>query len=293
MILNTAILLDRLVFPESLRWHDDKLWFSDVYDHKVMTVDIAGHSETVVRFPGLPSGLGWLPNNQFVIVSIMDQALLQLDQERLVSIADLRNLESGSSNELVVSRQGWAYVGAMGFAPFEDEPSTQGKIILTDEPYAQGKIIQVTVGGTAQVVADQLEFPNGMVITPDGHALIVAETWGECLTAFDITSDGSLVNRRIWAQIKGYNPDGICLDAEGAIWVAAFGSTDVLRVCEGGEITHRARVANTPVACMLGGVDRRTLFVATISSNQPEDAIARRSGCIETVRVEVAGAGLP
>ena len=290
MILNTTILLDGLVFPESPRWHDAKLWFSDVYDRKVMTVDIAGHSETMVTLPSLPSGLGWLPNNQLVIVSIIDQALLQLDLERLVNVADLRNLKSGSCNELVVSQQGWAYVGTLGFNPYADE---QGKIILTDEPYAQGKIILVTLDGTARVVADQLEFPNGMVITPDGHTLIVAETFGECLTAFDIASDGSLVNRRIWAQIKGCTPDGICLDAEGAIWVAAFGSTDVLRFCEGGAITHRARVANTPLACMLGGVDRRTLFVATTATNQPDDAIARRSGCIETVRVEVAGAGLP
>jgi sugar lactone lactonase YvrE len=182
----------------------------------------------------------------------------------------------------------------MGFAPFEEESYAQGKIISKDESvYRQGMIIQVRFDGAARVVADQFEFPNGMAITPDGHTLIVAETWGECLTAFDITANGSLTNRRIWAQIKGYNPDGICLDAEGAIWVAAFGSTDVLRVCEGGTITHRARVANTPLACMLGGVDRRTLFVATTATNQPEDAIARRSGCIETVRVEVAGAGLP
>lgn len=281
MILNTTILLDGLVFPESPRWHDDKLWFSDVLDHKVMTVDIAGHSETVVRLPGLPSGLGWLANNHLVIVSIYEKALLQLDFERLVNVADLSNLESGGCNDLVVSQQGCAYIGTMGFNP------------STDEPYAQGKIILVTPDIKSRVVADQLEFPNGMVITPDGHTLIVAETSGERLTAFDIASDGSLVNRRIWAQIKGYTPDGICLDAEGAIWVAAFRSTDVLRVCEGGAITHRARVVNTPVACMLGGVDRRTLFVATIETNQPDEAIARRSGCIETVRVEVAGAGLP
>lgn len=293
MILNTTILLDGLVFPESPRWHDAKIWFVDIFDQKVMTVDITGHSETVVRFPGLPSGLGWLPNNQLVIVSSIEQALLQFDHERLVNVADLRNLKAGSCNDMVVSQQGWAYVGTMGFTPFEDEPLAQGKIIPTDDPYTQGKIIQVTFGGTARVVADQLEYPNGMVITPDGHTLIVAETWGECLTAFDIASDGSLENRRIWAQITGYTPDGICLDAEGAIWVAAFRSTDILRVCEGGAITHRARVVNTPLACMLGGVDRRTLFVATTATNQPDEAIARRSGCIETVRVEVAGAGLP
>ena len=281
MILDTTILLVGLVFPESPRWHDDKLWFSDVYDHKVMTVDIAGHSETVVLLPGWPSGIGWLPDNRLVIVSVMERALLQLSSERLVNVADLRNLEAGGCNDMVVSQQGWAYIGTLGYNPY------------ANEPYAQGKIILVTLDGTARVVADQLGFPNGMVITPDGQTLIIAESSGECLTAFDIASDGSLLNRRIWAQMKGCIPDGICLDAEGAIWVAAFGSTDVLRVCEGGAITHRARVANTPLACMLGGVDRRTLFVATTASNKPDDAIARRSGCIETVRVEVAGAGLP
>ena len=281
MLLETTILLDGLVFPESPRWHADKLWFSDIYDQKVLTVDLAGHCQTVATLPGWPSGLGWLPDDRLVIVSIMERALLRLDSDRLLTVADLRTLEPGGCNDMVVSQQGGAYIGRMGYNPF------------TDEPYAAGGIILVTLDGTARIVADQLDFPNGMAITPDGRTLIIAESLGECLTAFDIAQDGSLVNRHIWAQLKGTTPDGICLDAEGAIWVADFGNNEILRVCEGGLITQRVRVANTPLACMLGGVDRRTLFVTTTATNQPEDAVARKSGCIEIVRVEVPGAGLP
>jgi sugar lactone lactonase YvrE len=147
--------------------------------------------------------------------------------------------------------------------------------------------------GTARVVADTLDFPNGAVITPDERTLIVGKTAGGRLTAFDIGPDGSLIRRRIWAQIEGSSPDGICLDAEGAIWVASPRSSEVVRVREGGEITHRIRVATTPYACMLGGLDRRTLFVLTAKTHLVEEARASTSGRIEVVHVEVPGAGWP
>lgn len=278
--LDTTILLEGL-FPESPRWHDSKLWFSDIFDHKVMTVDAAGHSETVVTLPGLPSGLGWLSNNRLGIVSSNECTLLQLVPAGLSVVAELRNLDPSPCNDMVVSQQGWAYIGTMGFD------------LYAGEPYAQGRIILVTLDGPARVVADQLDFPNGMVITPDGHTLIVAETSGQCLTAFDITSDGSLINRHVWASTMDYTPDGICLDQEGAIWAAAYGSSYVIRIREGGAITQRVRVVNTPLACMLGGVDGRTLFVLTTATSQPEEALARRTGRIETVQVEMAGAGHP
>lgn len=281
MILKTTILLDGLVFPECPRWHDSKLWFSDIYAHHVMNVNLAGHSETVVTLPGYPSGLGWLPNDQLVVVSLLERELLRLDPEGLVLVADVSKIDPFGCNDMVISKQGWAYIGTLGFD------------FLANQPFAKANLVLVTLDGTVRVVADQLDFPNGMVITPDGHTIIVAESTGERLTAFDLASDGSLTNRRIWAQIEGHIPDGICLDAESAIWVASPGSGEVLRVHEGGEITHRIQTTNPPFACMLGGIDRRTLFVLSAAANMPEEARALQSGRIETVRVEVPGAGLP
>ena len=196
-------------------------------------------------------------------------------------IADMSEIEQFSCNDMVISKQGWAYIGATGFD------------FLGNQPFAQGKLILATPDGMARVVASEMDFPNGLVITPDGKTIIVAETFGGRLTAFDLTSDGSLVNRRVWAQINGRTPDGICLDAEGAVWVASPQSGEVIRVLEGGEITHHVQATNIPFACMLGGSDRCTLFVLTSATHEPEKARALKSGRIETVQVKVSGAGLP
>jgi len=278
---DTTILLDGLLFPEGPRWHDGKLWFSDMQGLHVMTVDLEGNSEKIVNVKGSPSGLGWLPDGRLLVVSMLDRRLLRLDPIGLVEIADLRKLASFPCNDMVVDKQGRAYIGNFGFD------------LAAAAPVKPAEIILITPTGDMRVVAEDLLFPNGTVITPDDQTFIAAETWGNCLTAFDIEPDGSLKNRRTWAKLENVYPDGICLDASGAIWVAAPHPGQVLRVMEGGTITHRLNVSTKPYACMLGGPDRRTLFVCTAQSSNPDEIRLKPGGKIETVEVEVPGAGIP
>ncbi|UCE85924.1 MAG: SMP-30/gluconolactonase/LRE family protein [Deltaproteobacteria bacterium] len=277
----TTVLLDGLAFPEGPRWRDGKLWFSDMHARAVMTVDATGSAETVVDVPGQPSGLGWLPDGRLLIVSMTDRRLLRLDPDGLAEVANLEALASFHCNDMVVDGGGCAYVGNFGFDLDARE---------TPKP---AEIVRVTPEGDARIVADDLDFPNGSVITPDGRTLIVGESFGACLTAFDIEADGSLGGRRVWARLERAVPDGICLDAEGAIWVASPVSAEVLRVHEGGAVSDRVKVSTQAFACMLGGDDRRTLFVCTATTSRGDEARAQRAGRIETARVESPGAGLP
>ena len=281
MGLKTTVLIDGLAFPESPRWHKGKLWFSDMLAHRVMTVDLNGNTETIVEVPGLPSGLGWLPDDRLLVVSMTDRRLLRLDKGKLTEVANLSKLASSHCNDMVVDRKGRAYIGNFGF-DYEAQ-----------QPYAPAEIALVTPDGKARIVASDLAFPNGTVITADGKTLIVGETLGQRLTAFNIELDGTLTRRRIWAELEQATPDGICLDAENAIWVASPVTAEVLRVREGGEVTHSVKVSTQAYACMLGGRDRRTLFVLTAETSIPDEARAKMSGRIETVRVKVPGAGLP
>lgn len=274
MILETIILASGLSFPEGPRWHDNKLWFSDMHDCWVRTVDLAGRIEKIVEVPESPSGLGWLPNGRLLVVSMMNRRLLRLDPQGLSEVADLRNLASFHCNDMVVDQEGRAYIGNFGFDFAANAAINPAEIIL------------VRPNGQASQVMDQMLFPNGSVITPDGRTLIVAETFGHRLTAFDIQPDGSLSHRRLWAHWEGVYPDGICLDMEGAIWVAAPVPGKVLRVLEGGTIIQEVRVSTKPYACMLGGPEGRTLFVCTSGS-------LLASGRIETVEVAVPRAGRP
>jgi sugar lactone lactonase YvrE len=278
---DTRILLDGLLFPEGPRWHAGKLWFSDMQELHVMTLDLDGNSEKIVKVKNSPSGLGWFPDGRLLVVSMTDRRLLRLDPIGLVEIADLRELASFHCNDMVVDKKGRAYIGNFGFD------------LVAGEPVKPAEIILVTPAGDARVVAEGLLFPNGMVITPDEQTLIVAETWGNCLTAFDIEPDGSLKNRHDWAKLAEVYPDGICLDAEGAIWIAAPHPGEVLRVQQGGNVTHRLNVSTKPYACMLGGPNRRILFVCTAESSDPTQARQKAGGKIETVEVEIPGAGRP
>jgi len=278
---DTKTLLDGLLFPEGPRWHGNKLWFSDMQGLHVMTVDLDGRAEKIVKVQASPSGLGWLPDGRLLVVSMIDRRLLRLDPIGLVEIAQLKDLASFHCNDMVVDKQGRAYIGNFGFD------------LAVGEPVAPAEVVLVLPDGTASVVADDLYFPNGSAITPDDRTLIVAETWGNCLTAFDIEPDGTLKNRRCWAHLKDVYPDGICLDAEGAIWLAAPYPGEVLRVKEGGNITHRIKVTTKPYACMLGGPARRTLFICTAGSSDPNEARADPNGKIEMIDIDVQGAGRP
>lgn len=276
-----AILIDGLAFPEAPRWHDGKLWFSDFYTQQVCRLDSNGALETVVEIPDQPSGLGWLPDGRLQLVSMHDRRLLRLDKDGVQTVADLGHLAPSHCNDMVVDRHGRAYIGNFGFDMFNKEPVRSTVLML------------VTPDGEARIVAQDLLFPNGCVITPDESTLIVAETFGKRLTAFTIAADGSLKERRMWADLGEASPDGICLDAEGAVWVASPPTREFLRVREGGEILQRIQVENQAIACALGGHDRRTLYMVTGRVSKRERALAERVGRIETVQVDVPGAGRP
>lgn len=275
------VVLDGLAFPEGPRWHEGAFWFSDMHQHRVIRLGSDGRPETIVEVPKRPSGLGWLPDGRLLVVSMTDRRLLRLDGHALVEHADLSGLASFHCNDMVVDAQGRAYVGNFGFDLDAGQDPKPAELLL------------VRPGGGARLAAGELSFPNGTVITPDGRTLVVGESFGARLTAFDIAEDGSLDNRRQWARLEGAVPDGICLDAEGAIWVASPVSAEVLRVHEGGRTSARVSVATQAYACMLGGPERRTLYICTAESSNPEECRAKLGGRIEALEVDVPGAGLP
>jgi sugar lactone lactonase YvrE len=275
------VLLDGLCFGEGPRWHDGKLYFSDMHAHAVNSVDLQGRATVVAEVAAWPSGLGWLPDGRMLVVSMTDRKLLRLESGALKLHADLSALASFHCNDMVVDGRGRAYVGNFGYD------------LISGAPQKPAELVMVAPDGAARVVARDLEFPNGTVITPDGQTLIVGESMGHRLTAFDIAADGALANRRIWAELGDGVPDGIALDAEGAIWVASPMTHELLRVKQGGQIAERIKREQMPIACMLGGPTRRTLFLLTSESINPDECRAKRSARIETTEVEVAGAGWP
>jgi sugar lactone lactonase YvrE len=247
--------------------------------HKVLTVDAEGRSEVIASFQR-PAGLGFLPGGELLMVSEVDPFVRRLDPDGLHTVADLGSFGSVVLNDMVVDHQGRAYVGDDAFH--------------IGTPERPGRIILVTPDGGARVVAEGLRYPNGMVITPDGAKLMAAETVGRRLTAFDIAPDGSLANARLFADLGNVLPDGICLDAEGAVWVASPVTSEFLRVADGGAVLERISVPGKwGVACTLGGEDRRTLFLCTAETTLQELMQGKSKGFVETVRVDVPGAGLP
>jgi len=279
----TTVVLDGLAFPEGPRWHDGRLWFSDQHDKRVVAMHPDGTAETVVEVPHQASGLGWLPDDRMLVVSMLDRKVMGLEPDgNLVVHADLSALAPGSCNDMVVDATGRAYVGNFGFDMYAGE-RPQNTCLVAVEP-----------DGTARVVADDLAFPNGSVITPDGSTLLVGESMAARICAFDIAPDGSLGNRRVWAKIEGATVDGMCLDADGAIWAACPFTGRVLRIREGGEIVDEVKGTHPgSFACMLGDDDRRTLYVCTAPTHVPDEARVAHGGRIEAVRVDVPGAGLP
>jgi sugar lactone lactonase YvrE len=279
--MTTNTLIEGLCFAEGPRWHEGRLWFSDMHDYKVLATDMDGNMETIAEVPEQPSGLGWLPDGRLLIVSMLDRKLLVQEDGELTEFASLYDLATYHCNDMVTDHLGRSYVGNFGFDLFDGSEATTAEIIM------------VTPDGQLRVVADKVSFPNGTVITPDGKTLIVGESMAACLTAFDIAEDGTLSNRRVWAQLDKAIPDGICLDEQGGIWVASPISNEALRVLEGGEVTDRVKVENQAFACMLGGENRKRLFILTAASSDPEECRSGRTGKIEYVDVEFAGAGLP
>lgn len=297
-----SVLAKDLGFTEGPRWRDGRLWFSDFLSQTVHTIDLDGNISDVVKVPNNPSGLGWLPDGRLLVVSMGDRKLMRLEDGSLVEHADLSDVATFHCNDMTVDAQGRAYVGNFGFD------------FQSGAPLVPAKLARVDPDGSVHVVADDLVFPNGTVITPDGGTLIIGETFAGRLTAFDIAADGSLSGRRVFAELGpehagspltemaqglsavyspdrplGPVPDGICLDDEGAVWMASPTTNEVIRVAEGTRVLDRISTGEDGAyACMLGGEDRRMLFICAASGLQEAG-----TGKLLAAEVDVPGAGLP
>jgi sugar lactone lactonase YvrE len=274
-------LMTGLAFPESPRWRDGRLWVSDWGAGEVVAVNLDGRSEVVASVPSFPMCIDHLPDGRLLVVASSDRRILRREPDgSLVTHADLASLGEHPWNDIVVDGRGNAYVNNIGF----DFP---------DGEFATGIIALVTPDGFARQVADGVAFPNGMVVTPDNATLIVAESYGTRLSAFDIAADGTLSNRRVWAGLDDH-PDGICLDGDGAIWYGDVGTKRAVRVREGGQVLQTIDLDRGCFACMLGGPDRRMLFLIANEWGGPDNSSDEsRAGQVLTADAPAPGVGWP
>lgn len=293
-----TLLAGGMSFLESPRWHDGRLWLSDFYTRRVIAVDPAGQVETIAQLDDQPSGLGWLPDGRLLVVSMRDRKLLRREPDgRFVTHAELASVAGGHCNDMVVDAQGRAWVGNFGFD------------LMGGAPPERARLARVDADGSVTAVADDLCFPNGAVITPDGGTLIVGESFGNRISAFEILPDGRLGPRRDWARFGdppqpadlmgtigqlAIAPDGCTLDAEGCLWVADAIGQRVVRVREGQGIVEQIRTSPMGVfACALGGADGRTLFLCVAPDFDEHARSAAREAQLWTLRVDVPHAGRP
>ena len=285
------LLAEGLYFGEGPRWRNDRLWFSDFYDHAVKSLDSSGNVRIELEIDDQPSGLGWLPDGRLLVVAMHRRQLLRVDPDGVKVHADLSRVAAHHTNDMVVDAAGRAYVGNFGF-PLDAELKARGvESVIADHPTTN--LARVDPDGRVHVAAADMHFPNGCVITPDGRTMIVAETLAMRLTAFDIGADGTLTNRRVWAMLGMRAPDGICLDANGHVWIANAIAPECLLIAPAGEIVATVQTDQPCFACMLGGPDRRTLYMMTAPSSSADVASAARRGHVMCVEVETPGAGRP
>ena len=293
---DTTTLVSDRHFTEGPRWHDDgdgrggRLWYSDFYDHTVRSVGQGGDDVVEVALDDQPSGLGWLPDGRLLVVSMVDRLVLRREPDgSLVTHADLGGIATWWCNDMAVAPDGTAYVGHFGFDldTFLAEHGQAGVLAEPGPPRAH--VMRVSADGAVSVSADDIRFPNGTVFTDGGRTLIVAETMALRLLAFDIAPDGTLSNRRVWADLSGHlvAPDGICIDSDGAVWSSNPVGAHVVRVTEGGTITDTVATGQNSFACALGGADGRTLFVCTAPDSDHERRTASAEAAIEAVEVAV------
>jgi sugar lactone lactonase YvrE len=277
------VLIDGLVLGESPRWHADRLWCSDWGAQEILAVDLDGHREVRHRMTSFPFSIDWLPDGTLVVVSGGDRLLLRAgDDGSLQPLADLRPVCDRPWNEIVVDGRGNTLVNSIGFDLMSGEEAQPGLIAL------------LTPDGSLSEVAGDLAFPNGMAITPDGSTLVVAESYGRRLTAFDLGGDGRLSNRRVWADLGAGVPDGICIDAEGAVWYGDVPNRRCVRVREGGEVLGAIQLDRGCFACMLGGPGGTTLFMLAAAWNGPGGIDAGEpTGQVLTASAPAPAAGWP
>lgn len=296
---NLIKLVQGFTFLESPRWHEGRLWLSDFHTHRVLAVSLDGTVENIAVVPAQPSGLGWLPDGRMLVVSMKDRKLLRREADgSLVVHADLSGLATWHLNDMVVDEKGRAYIGNFGF----DHRS--------GGPVVPASLIMVAPDGRASVVSDNdLIFPNGSAITPDGRTLLVGETWGNRISAFPINGDGSLGARYTWASFGELTdsrefavlsaaakvlPDGCTLDAQGCLWVADIGGNRAIRVKEGGAIVDEiSSGADGTFAVCLGGEHGKTLFICVAPHSEPSERIALRGARVMMTEVDVPHAGRP
>ncbi|KAA3450852.1 gluconolaconase [Mesorhizobium sp. SARCC-RB16n] len=279
----TRLVTAGLAFGESPRWHDGRLWVCHWGTGEIIAVDAHGNSEIMLRIPAvLPYSIDWLPDGRLLVVSGREGLMLRQEADgSLVTHTDLRGLSKSPWNEIVVDGRGNIYVDGGGPAP------------APGEHFGPGTIALVTPDGAVRQVADTIAFANGMAVTPDNRTLIIAESHANRLTAFDIATDGTLSNRRIWAELDGY-PDGICLDAEGPAWYADVPNKHCVRVREGGDVLQTVTADRGCFACMLGGADRKTLFITAAEWRGFEHMISdARTGQVLAIDAPAPGVGWP
>lgn len=275
-----TLLFSDLRFPEGARWHDDRLWFSDMHTGQVFASDPAARTlDEVTVVDDQPSGLGWLPDGSMLISCMTDRIVRRLGPDgELTVFADVSHLTDAPINDLVTAASGQTFLGGFGYDLYADAPQRPGPIFGLD------------LDGKPTIVEEDMVFPNGSIILPGTDTLVVAETWAARLSAFDIAANGDLENKRVWAELpEGSTPDGLCVDVQGGVWVSSIGTSQFLRVEAGGHVTHTIEVeGRCATDCVLGGPDGTTLFLLTSNSWQPAETTVR-SGRIEAVEVEVPG----
>jgi len=292
------LVADGIHFAEGPRWHRGRLWFSDFYAHCIYSVSETGGDmrvELQLDDDEQSSGLGWMPDSSLLFVKMQAQELWRRWPDGHLTLhADLSGIATFWCNDMVVDAQGRAYVGNFGF-DLDAELSARGaESVLANHPTTPIALVDPDGRVRSAAGIERFGFPNGTVITPDGKTLIVGETLAARLTAFDVAEDGMLTNRRVWAQTAPHIPDGICLDAEGAIWIADPLAPRCVRIAEGGEVLEVVETEGLNCyACMLGGADGKTLFSLVAPSSHRDHASASKEGRIYACRVDVARAGLP
>jgi sugar lactone lactonase YvrE len=274
---SATLLADGFVFLEAPRWHNNQLWVSDVFDKKLYIVQMDGSRKFVCDVPGRACGIGFLPDNTPIVVSCAEKKLLKVSGETASVYADLSEIATGDLNDLVADEQGRIYVGNFGYDLFGGAPAKTTDIHVV-EP-----------NGSIRVAASGLEFPNGSVIKDSGRTFVVAETWSCRLTAFDRSPDGTLSNPRLYADLGARQPDGICVDVDGGIWVGCYNTGEFVRVLEGGEVTDIVKFDGNAVACALGGQQGNTLFCCVYLGTDDELKARQPRSAIYAIEVDVSG----
>lgn len=289
-----STLVEGIYFGEGPRWHDGRLWFSDFYSHRVCSVSLDGDLRTELDLEGRPSGLGWMPDGSMLVVRMeLREVWRRWPGGRFERHADLSAHSAFLCNDMVVDGHGRAWVGNFGFDLDGEIHARGAESVIADHPQAMLALVQPDGCVSDAAPGERFSFPNGMVITPDGKSLILGETLGGRLTAFDIGTDGTLLRRREWAVTWPAIPDGICLDADGAVWIANPLAPECRRIAEGGQVLDVIETGLPCYACMLGGPEGRHLFMLVAPSSDAHQAAKAALGKVLVAEVGAARAGWP